>query len=229
MENRIDNQVRAGFIPHQLLPHPDGAVFLAVSEKGLVQCFDIALTPVQLCFPNEEQVTGSLLDLGLYFRQPVVVRGGEWCQGGRGGSTETVMDYSMLLLRLQAGPLTLLRLNSGVYTRGKIGALQVREKLENDHNTDISHTDPLQIVGQYLKYNLYHQVLLFLSQLSWLYCGQTVLMCLTTAFNAFLKLPFTREKECLLEMCLGLFHAPAKPFSQEVKEEYSENIRDLTR
>ena len=127
MENRIDNQVRAGFIPQQLLCHPDGAVFLAVSEKGLVQCFDIALTPVQLCFPNEEQVTGSLLDLGLYFRQPVVVRGGEWCEGGQGGSTETVMDYSMLLLRLQAGPLTLLRLNSGVYTRGKIGPLQVWE------------------------------------------------------------------------------------------------------
>ena len=120
MENRIDNQVRAGFIPQQLLCHPDGAVFLAVSEKGLVQCFDIALTPVQLCFPNEEQVTGSLLDLGLYFRQPVVVRGGQWCQGG-----QTVMDYSMLLLRLQAGPLALLRLNSGVYTRGKIGPLQV--------------------------------------------------------------------------------------------------------
>ena len=125
VENRIDNQVRAGFIPHQLLPHPDGAVFLAVSEKGLVQCFDIALTPVQLCFPNEEQVTGSLLDLGLYFRQPVVVRGGQWCQGGQAGLTETVMDYSLLLLRLQAGPLTLLRLNSGVYTRGKIGPLQV--------------------------------------------------------------------------------------------------------
>ena len=84
-------------------------------------------------------------------------------------------------------------------------------------------------MGQYLKYNLYHQVLLFLSQLSWLYCGQTVLMCLTTAFNAFLKLPFTREKECLLEMCLGLFHAPAKPLSEEVREEYSDNIRDLTR
>ena len=54
-------------------------------------------------------------------------------------------------------------------------------------------------------------------------------MCLTTAFNAFLKLPFTREKECLLEMCLGLFHAPAKPISDEVRDDYSEAVRDLTR
>ena len=56
VENKVDNQVRAGFIPHSLHCHPDGAIFFAVSEKGLVQCYDVALTPVQLCFPNEEQV-----------------------------------------------------------------------------------------------------------------------------------------------------------------------------
>ena len=61
------------------------------------------------------------------------------------------------------------------------------------------------------------QVLLFMSQLSWLYSGPSLLICLTTAFNAFLKLPFTREKECLLEMCLGLFHAPAKPITDQVR------------
>ena len=127
VENKIDNQVRAGFIPNQLLCHPDGAVFMAVSEKGLIQCFDIALSPVQLCFPNEEQVTGSLLDLGLYFRQPVTVRGGSWWCRGQESNQDTVMDFSLLLLRLQGGPLTLLRLNSGVYTRGKIGPLQVNE------------------------------------------------------------------------------------------------------
>lgn len=127
VENKIDNQVRAGFIPHQLLCHPDGAVFMAVSEKGLIQCFDIALSPVQLCFPNEEQVTGSLLDLGLYFRQPVTVRGGSWWCRGQERNQDTVMDHSLLLLRLQGGPLTLLRLNSGVYTRGRIGPLQVNE------------------------------------------------------------------------------------------------------
>ena len=55
-ENKVDNQVKAGFIPCSLASHPDGALFLAVSEKGLVQCFDIALSPIQLCFPNEEQV-----------------------------------------------------------------------------------------------------------------------------------------------------------------------------
>jgi len=213
VENKVDNQVKAGFIPSSLVCHPDGAIFFAISEKGLVQCFDIALTPVQLCFPNEEQVTGNVLDLGLYFRNPVVLKGGCWYQDMKdtkaSSLVETVMDYNFFLLRFQGGPLALLRLNAGVYTGGKIG--------------------PLQMVGQYLKYNLYHQVLLFLSQLSWAYSGQTVLMCLTTAFNAFLKLPFTREKECLLEMCLGLFHAPAKPIADEVRDDFSEAVRDLTR
>ena len=57
VENRVDNQVRAGFIAQSPHCHPDGAIFLAVSEKGLVQCYDIALTPIQICFPNEEQVS----------------------------------------------------------------------------------------------------------------------------------------------------------------------------
>ena len=59
----MDNQVKASFTASSLVCHPEGAVFLALSEKGLVQCFDAALTPVQLCFPNEEQVTSTVLHL----------------------------------------------------------------------------------------------------------------------------------------------------------------------
>jgi WD repeat-containing and planar cell polarity effector protein Fritz len=63
VENKIDNQVKAGFIPTSLAAHPDGSVVLALGEKGLLQCFDIALSPVQLAFPNEEQLTGNILDI----------------------------------------------------------------------------------------------------------------------------------------------------------------------
>ena len=36
VENRVDNQVRAGFTASSLVCHPEGAIFLAISEKGLV-------------------------------------------------------------------------------------------------------------------------------------------------------------------------------------------------
>ena len=74
----MDNQVKASFTASSLVCHPEGAVFLALSEKGLVQCFDAALTPVQLCFPNEEQVTSTVLDLSGYFRSGLSLRGGAW-------------------------------------------------------------------------------------------------------------------------------------------------------
>ena len=74
VENKVDNQVRAGFIPYSLHCHPDGAVFLAVSEKGLVQCYDIALTPVQLCFPNEEQVLAIHWILDLMISVPFLIQ-----------------------------------------------------------------------------------------------------------------------------------------------------------
>jgi hypothetical protein len=63
VENKIDNQVKGGFIPTSLAAHPDGSVVLALGERGLLQCFDIALSPVQLAFPNEEQLTGTILDI----------------------------------------------------------------------------------------------------------------------------------------------------------------------
>ena len=55
--------MKGGFIPTSLAAHPDGSVVLALGEKGLLQCFDIALSPVQLAFPNEEQLTGNILDI----------------------------------------------------------------------------------------------------------------------------------------------------------------------
>ena len=132
VENKVDNQVRAGFIPHSLHCHPDGAIFLAVSEKGLVQCFDIGLTPIQLCFPNEEQVTGSVMDIGLYFRHPVTVRGCGWSvESSKSSSSDisqSVMNFNLFLMRLQTGPLMLLRFNAGVFTQGRIGPIQVSIK-----------------------------------------------------------------------------------------------------
>ena len=179
MENRVDNQVKVSFTASTLVCHPEGAVFLALSEKGLVQCFDAALTPVQLCFPNEEQVTSTVLDLSGYFRSGLSLRGGAWAPSASLSSTTASglpchrhhwsLKYNFVLVRNfhgfqllsdamagwafgcnqvmgdDLGVMVLSdvqrsspRLNAGVYTGGRLG--------------------PLQIVAQYLKLHLYHQV-----------------------------------------------------------------------
>ena len=126
-----------------------------------------------------------MLDLTGYFRTPHSLRGGCWAAPPSPSCQDTSLAQHLFLLRWQGGPLALLRLNAGVYTGGRMG--------------------PLQLVAQYLKLHLYHQVLpspasppaqvlLFLSQLSWTHSGHILILCLATAFNAFIKLPYTKEK-----------------------------------
>ena len=89
--------MKASFTASSLVCHPEGAVFLALSEKGLVQCFDAALTPVQLCFPNEEQVTSTVLhltvatDCHFYSDQ---IKNGETVTLSTAQVTSTVLDLT---------------------------------------------------------------------------------------------------------------------------------------
>ena len=54
--------------------------------------------------------------------------------------------------------------------------------------------------------------------MDWKLNGQTLMMSMTNVFHKILRrpIPFTPDKESLLEMCLGLFHAPTKPILDEV-------------
>lgn len=42
-------------------------------------------------------------------------------------------------------------------------------------------------------------------------------MCLSLTFNTILRLPYSKEQEALLELCLGVFFAPTKPISEEIR------------
>ena len=95
----------------------------------------------------------------------------------------------------------MLRINGGVYGCGKLG--------------------PAQFTAEYLKIGQYHSVLLLLNELDWISQGTTILSCLNTVFNKLLKLEFSRDTEALMEMCLGLFYAPGKPISDEVRTRVS--------
>ncbi len=50
----LDARTQCCFIPMVLCAHPDGALFMVASEKGVILCFDIALTPIRyiVCIKN---------------------------------------------------------------------------------------------------------------------------------------------------------------------------------
>ena len=54
----------------------DGAIILAFGEKGLIQCFDLALQPILLANPMEAHPTNTMLDLGKYFKSSIRVKAG---------------------------------------------------------------------------------------------------------------------------------------------------------
>ena len=107
-------------------------------------------------------------------------------------------------MSLQGGPFVLVRVSGGCLSSPCPGSL-----------------GPLQISADYLAHDQYQQALLLLNQLDWKSQGQTLIISITNVFHKILRLPvqFTPDKEALLEMCLGLFHAPTKPIPDEVREQ----------
>ena len=52
-QNKIECQSKATFVPTLLSLHPDQVLVFAANDKGLVQCWDIALTPIYLQMSGE--------------------------------------------------------------------------------------------------------------------------------------------------------------------------------
>jgi len=216
---KLDCEATCAFIPSLIRVHPDRAMFIAASERGHVQAFDIALNPVRLQTSLEETSppdlnSAAVLDTTQYFTPQMSLADGKFCQ--RADSADDSLHCSMthmasnyLALRYHGGPVLMLRINGGVYGSGKLG--------------------PAQFTAEYLKIGQYHSVLLLLNELDWISQGTTILSCLNTVFNKLLKLEFSRDTEALLEMCLGLFYAPGKPIPDETLDEFSDQIHDLTR
>lgn len=47
LHHTLDCQTKCSFIPSLIQMHPDQTLLVAASEKGLLQCFDIALNPIR--------------------------------------------------------------------------------------------------------------------------------------------------------------------------------------
>ncbi|XP_059099079.1 WD repeat-containing and planar cell polarity effector protein fritz homolog isoform X2 [Tigriopus californicus] len=216
IHHKLDCQTKCSFIPSLIEIHPDKAICMVSSDKGMLQCFDIALNPIRLNVYQEDEAGSNVIDLSQHFRAQMSLVGMKFCpkleqaiNHSQRPCSMALMAQNYLMLQFFGGPLVLVNICGGVLNSGALG--------------------PFQIVAQYLKHQQYHQILLFLNQLDWLDAGQTILTCINTTFTKLLRVPFSREIETLLEMCLGLFYSPNKPIPVEVMDEYAEQIHDLTR
>lgn len=222
-QHKLECQTKCSFIASMIKLHPDKAVIIVANEKGLMQTFDIALNPIKLQFAPEadHQTAGNVLDVGHYFQKsPAPLNEMLWCERKRkpGNALSEVpcpMETSAqnyLLLRFQGGPLGIMKVNGGVF------------------GTSAGALGPQELTAQYLKTNSYHSVLLLLNQLDWSTQGETIVTAFNTTFHKLHRQPvFCRENEALMEMCLGLFYAPNKPIPDEILDEFSEQVHDITR
>ena len=211
-QNKIECQSKATFVPTLLSLHPDQALVFAANEKGLIQCWDIALTPIYLQMAGEYN-NGSILDVGHNInRIPIGLSDMKWCERNTlQPSSMEAMAFNYLHLRFQNGPLALFRFSGGVLeASGSLG--------------------PIQIVNQHLQNNNYNAVLLFLNQMDWPSQGESILIGMNKLFHKLMRQKeLTPENESWMEMCLGLFYAPNRPIPDEIIDEFSEQVHDITR
>ena len=83
-QNKFECQTKAAFIPTMLSLHPEKSLLLSCNEKGLFQCWDIALNPIFLSMSTEADFNfngNDLLDVGHNFnRIPIGLCDVKWCE-----------------------------------------------------------------------------------------------------------------------------------------------------
>ena len=116
-QNKLECQTKAAFIPSVLTLHPEKSVIMSANEKGLLQCWDIALNPITLSLTSEADFGSStVLDIGHNFqRLPIGLNSMQWCDKSKFPPTmmET-MAFNYLLIKFLNGPLALMRFSGGV-------------------------------------------------------------------------------------------------------------------
>ena len=129
-------------------------------------------------------------------------------------SEKFISNDGLLLIVFENGPLGILSLIGG-------GGL-----LNDIQNCGLT---PDAIIKQYLMWNQSEKALNLLLSLNWNTNGSTCLAGLYHLANYLFRQPFTPEKEIQLEAALGTFYSPTRPLTQFAKNEFGNQIHDLTR
>ena len=106
-QNKFECQTKGAFIPTMLTLHPDKSVIFSANEKGLIQCWDIALNPIYLSLSAEADFNmggSNILDIGHNFnRIPIGLCDMKWYEKSKFNPTfmET-MAFNYLCLRYES-------------------------------------------------------------------------------------------------------------------------------
>ncbi|EEC17868.1 hypothetical protein IscW_ISCW021937 [Ixodes scapularis] len=189
--------------------HPGGSVVFFASEEGQLQCFDTALSTIQLKLAGELSNPTSSLNIGSYVRHRPILSYLSWQTSGDSLRLPASSATNCAALLFDSGPLAVLKLPLGLLTRGQLG--------------------PLELVSQYLKHTQVDEAICLLLSLDWGRLAEQCFLCLSKVANFLLRKPLDSNREAQLEAALGSFYGPAQPIPDLVVAEYGERVGHLAR
>ncbi|XP_077998341.1 WD repeat-containing and planar cell polarity effector protein fritz homolog [Glandiceps talaboti] len=210
-QKRLTQYTQADLEPSHIAWHPGGCAAFVASNRGEIQCFDMALNPIQFMLVGEDPRAFPTIQLGTYFRSLSNLVQMNWCQL----STDSVINeyipdaIDSLLLVFDRGPVAMFQIHLGVMSRGKLGARQ--------------------LVSQYLHYKQTDEAVNLLTAMNWNTEGAVCFACLTAIMDHLLRLPLNDDREAALEAALGTFYAPPRSLSEVIVIEYRDAISRLAR
>ncbi|XP_064600125.1 WD repeat-containing and planar cell polarity effector protein fritz homolog [Liolophura sinensis] len=192
--------------PSVIAWHPGGTIFFVASERGELQLFDMALSPLMFQLLTEDPCPRRVIQLGTFFRSPVTLTHMQWCPF----RTEVNSNSTdSLVLSFERGPVSVLQFSLGVLSQERFSAVE--------------------LIKEYIKHKQFDEAVNLLCCLNWDTDGATCYFSLSTIMNHILRMPLNADRESQLEASLGSFYAPKQAISELTILEYRDPISRLAR
>ncbi|XP_033638550.1 WD repeat-containing and planar cell polarity effector protein fritz homolog [Asterias rubens] len=205
---RVTQIVQSDLMPSLITWHPEGSLVFVSGTKAEIQCFDMALNPLNLLTVGENCRSLPTFQVSKYFRSPVTIGTLQWSRSSN--FSDCIADaQDSLFLILDGGPVTILQLHLGVLSRGQLG--------------------PQELIQQYLHHQQINEAVNLLNVMNWNTDSGSCYTCLTSIVNYLLKVPLNPDREAALEASLGSFYAPLRPLSEVIVVDYRDPISRLAR
>lgn len=209
-ENKKNTEVnRAGLIPSLVAWHPTGTIVFVGSNRGDVQVFDMALSPLRIQLLSEEPNPLRLLPTSKFFKAPQLLREIQWCPFDPQAADWTGDYTDALAVVYDRGPAGVLTISLGVVSRERLSCLE--------------------LIKEYIRSKQIEEAVALLQAMNWDIDGASCYTCLTAIVTHLLKMPLNAEREVHLETALGTFYAPKRPLSEMTILDYRDPISRLAR